>query len=275
MVEKLVRKQHWNIGGGKHITKLQEEGCVVLAVDYIECEFGGKEIDDISTNYLQRLNELGVGSYYDILSYHIYPQSYDTSFLKDNLQKFQELAGNKLIWITESGVNGKITEESEKQQAAWLIKNYVFNTARGVNKIFWFTLSDMGSAVPEEMVGKYAGLLTSISKTTKLSYYTYKKMVEMLDGSDWDNIQTIRESGDVYIYKFSNNGKDIWVAWNDNSASQTISLSELGITGSAKITNAIPDADSGSEVSSYLTAFNTYAISQEIELGDVPVFIEE
>ena len=77
------------------------------------------------------------------------------------------------------------------------------------------------------------------------------------------------------MYKFNNQDKSIWVAWNDDSASQTISLSELGITGSAKITNAIPDADSGSEVSSYSTAFNTYTTSSDIVLGESPVFVEE
>ena len=198
-----------------------------------------------------------------------------SSILKDNLQKFQQLAGNKPFWITESGVNGKITEESEKQQAGWLIKNYVFHTAGGVKKVFWFTLADMSSEVSEGMVAKYAGLLTSKLKTPKLSYYTYKKMVEMLDGSDWDNIQAIQESGDVHIYKFSNNGKDIWVAWNENSASQTVSLISLGITGGAEVTEAVPKYDSGLEVTDYNTAFYSYTTSSDITLDDVPVFVEE
>ena len=41
---------------------------------------------------------------------------------------------------------------------------------------------------------------------------TYKKMVEMLEGCDWKNIATIQEQNGIYIYKFTKQGKPIWVA---------------------------------------------------------------
>ena len=247
---------------------------------------GGQSIGDISTDYLQRLNELGVGNYYDIFSYHIYPQSYDTSVLKDNLQKFQQLAGNKQFWITESGVNGKITEKSEKQQAGWLIKNYVFHTAGGVKKVFWFTLADMSSEVPEGMVAKYAGLLTSQSKTPKLSYYTYKKMTELLEGSDWNNIQTIQESNNVYIYRFVKNNEPIYVAWWDYfddpnyTPGDTRPVTLTGLTETAVIvTDMVPDYNDGSEVTDYNSAFTVgiYPIldgSVTIDLGEDPLLAQ-
>ena len=112
----------------------------------------------------------------------------------------------------------------------------------------------------------------------KLAYYTYKKMVEVLDGSDWNNIQTIQEKDGVYIYKFTKNNKPILVAWNDNSTSKTITIS--GITSSqVKITEAVPKYESGKEVTDYNTAFNAETKSVSggkvtITLKDVPVFVE-
>ena len=104
-------------------------------------------------------------------------------------------------------------------------------------------------------------------------------MVEVLEGSDWNNIQTIQEKDDVYIYKFIKNGKPIWVAWNDNSSSKQITIS--GISSSqAKITEAIPKYESGKDVTDYNNAFNTETKSVgsgkiTITLKDKPVFVEE
>jgi hypothetical protein len=112
----------------------------------------------------------------------------------------------------------------------------------------------------------------------KLSYYTYKKMVEILEGSDWDNIETIQETGGVYIYKFIRNGKPIWVAWNDNSAEKQVTISGVN-SASVKITESVPNYSSGKEVKDYATAFKTEArqtINNKltITLNETPVFAE-
>jgi hypothetical protein len=105
-------------------------------------------------------------------------------------------------------------------------------------------------------------------------------MTETLEGSDWDNIETIQESNGVYVYKFTNKetNKPTWVAWNDNTNSQTITLN-VGNIKSVKITEAIPKYETGKEVTDYNTAFNTEIKNTNnnqisIILGDVPVFVE-
>ncbi|MEK7850017.1 MAG: glycosyl hydrolase, partial [Candidatus Omnitrophota bacterium] len=179
----------------------------------------GQDKGNASVNYLKKLEELGAKDYYDIFSYHVYPDTYDISVLRDALQNFKQFTGNKPIWITESGITskmlvGKFKDASERKQAAWVIKHYIFHRANGVEKIAWLSLTDMSPNIPEDIF-KYSGLLTFKYSVPKLSYYTYKKMVEVLEGSDWDNIQKIQESGGIYIYKFNKSGKNIWVAWND------------------------------------------------------------
>lgn len=113
----------------------------------------------------------------------------------------------------------------------------------------------------------------------KLAYYAYKKMVEVLEGSDWDNIQTVQEKDGIYIYKFVKQGKPIWVAWNDNGAEKQITISGIN-SNQIKITEAVPKYESGKDVTNYSAAFKTETKTVSggkitIILGDIPVFVEK
>ncbi|MCL4476893.1 MAG: hypothetical protein M1508_11810 [Nitrospirae bacterium] len=120
----------------------------------------------------------------------------------------------------------------------------------------------------------------------KLSYYTYKKMTEVLEGSDWNNIQTVQESGDVYIYKFTKSSKPIYVAWWDYFTDATYSpgkTKQIVITGlqgnTVLITEVVPKYESWKDVTDYSTAFKTETKSITngqitVTLGDSPVFTE-
>ncbi|MEK7069984.1 MAG: hypothetical protein AAB962_02935, partial [Patescibacteria group bacterium] len=109
-------------------------------------------------------------------------------------------------------------------------------------------------------------------------YYSYKKLIEVLKGSDWNNIQIVQEKDDVYVYKFIKNGKPVWVAWNDNIAEKQITIS--GITSSqVKITEAIPKYESGKEVKNYNNDFGVLAEKVlngkvAVKLGTKPIYIE-
>lgn len=95
----------------------------------------GQDAGKTSFHYLKKLNRLGAGNYYDILSYHVYPGklSHKTSLLKNTLENFKKLT-QKPIWITESGINGELGK-TEIEQAIWLLKHHVFHIANGVKKI--------------------------------------------------------------------------------------------------------------------------------------------
>jgi hypothetical protein len=237
----------------------------------------GQNMGDTSFNYLQKLNELGAENYYDIFSYHVYPTTYETSLLTELLQKFKRMTGDKPVWITESGVNGKLGEESEKEQATWIVKHYVSNIAGGVRKIVWLTIPDMSPSVSEGKVAKYSGLVT-FNSAKKLSYHTYKKMVEVLEGSDWKTIATVQEQDGIYIYKFTKQGSPVWVAWNDSSVTRTVTISGITINR-VKATEAVPKYESGKDVADYTTAFRTDTLivtngAAALTLGQRPVFVE-
>lgn len=182
-------------------------------------------------------------------------------------------------------LNSKLSPQTEFQQAAGLVKINIFAIVQGIDKILWngvYERYNVGNQTGEPY--NYYGLVNNPQNEDglshkKLSYYTYKKMVETLEGSDWNNIQTVQESDGIYIYKFTKNNKPIWVAWNDNSGDKQITIS--GITSSqVKITEAIPKYDSGKDATDYNTAFNTETKTVSggkisLTLRETPVFMEE
>jgi hypothetical protein len=112
----------------------------------------------------------------------------------------------------------------------------------------------------------------------KLAYYTYRIIVEVLEGSDWKNIATVQEQDGIYIYKFTKQGTPIWVAWNDSSVARTIIISGI-TTNRVKATEAVPKYESGKDVIDYATAFQTDTLvvtngAVALTLGVRPVFVE-
>jgi hypothetical protein len=112
----------------------------------------------------------------------------------------------------------------------------------------------------------------------KLAYYTYRIIVEVLEGSDWKNIVTIQEQERIYIYKFTNQGKPIWIAWNDSSITRTVTISGVS-SNRVRTTEAVPKYESGKDVADYTTAFRTDTLAVTngavaLTLGQRPVFIE-
>jgi len=244
---------------------------------------------------LEKLND----RYIDIFDYHFYGDAKDSwKIMKYAYRMIREgLDGigceNTKIWITETGtysgrphdVQGYAPLQSEKEQAIDLFRRLIYPITFGVKKVFWaWGVVDCGvSKGPDG----YMGLIYSGERAgepgygvKKLSYYTYKILCEKLKGSDWDNIQTIRESDGVYIYKFTKQGKPLWIAWNDSLKTKTAIL-DVGNINAVKITEAIPDEETGADLDEkdYPDFFRTETkpVNNDllkIILGENPVFIE-
>jgi hypothetical protein len=193
---------------------------------------------------------------------------------------------NTVIWMTETATMEKIN--GEKAQAASLVKRYVYPLSFGVKKIFWWNMVEGEFPLEVDKAANHFGLIyDGIGNddpgygVKKLSYYTYKKMVELLEGSDWNTIETIREKGGISIYKFIKQGKSIWVVWNDHKEPRRIVITlDKGIEH-AKITDSVPKETLGKHIANYATAFHTKTtlVNKEglltLTLGESPVFVEE
>ena len=214
------------------------------------------------------------------------------------------------IWSTEHGTwqgqpfqgdpeqANPLFFQSEQGQASSLLKRHVYNFANGLDKLFWNNLMEWYEF--EGDPGHFSNSMGLVSdgqgldedpamfNTKRLAYYTYKLMVEKLEGSDWNNIQTIQESDDIYIYKFAKNGKSIWVAWDDKEircikspCGRQIAISGIN-SNQVKMTAAVPKYKSGKDVPDYNTAFETEIKAVQngkvniiLILGENPVFVEE
>ena len=268
--------------------------------------------DTASEYYPAVLKELG-GKYVDIIDRHIFGNDLNYSpketfdYIKTSLQAAGFDLSKLRFWITETGTysgdplpSPKGVDEpyqSEKQQANSLVKRYVSDLSYGIEKIFW-AWNIMESFRRDCTFFDYTGLIYDgcdcsngkyvcqknigydLGKDVKkLAYYSYKLMTEKLEGSDWDNISKVQEANEIYIYKFNKAGKNIWVAWNDNSGTQQVTISGVSST-KVKVTEAVPKYASGKEVIDYSSAFNTEIKTVSsggqvtITLGQNPVYIE-
>lgn len=194
--------------------------------------------------------------------------------------------GSSEIWITEMSASDAVPNGmTEKTQAIDLIKRYVYSMARGAGKIFWGTLTENSNFAGMSGNTNYfntQGLINNAQNdgesSKKLAYYAYKKMAEVL-GDGWKTIETIQESGGIYVYKIESGNGTVYVAWNDNSASKTVAIKDIGFK-SADIIDALPKYDKGGDVVDYASAFDEQTRQAgggtlELQLGDEPVFIVE
>jgi len=254
------------------------------------CTVKTQEQADIFESLISKMKNKNLFEYADT---HYWEDDYNipVSYMKDILNS-NGYPDVKIVSLEYGTYTGR--SSSEKDQAFYLIKGYVSNLANGLSLINWNNLVEWDNyGGNPKSIYNYMGLIADglnedivPAGTPRLSYHTYKLMVEKLEGSDWDNIQTIQESNNVYVYKFikKDSGEPVWVVWwdyfDDTGSSKTISL-DVGSISSVKITEAVPNAESGADLdeNNYPDFFNTETKTAsggkvEITLGESPVFVE-
>lgn len=165
-------------------------------------------------------------------NYRGYKEIYE--HLKNELQKIG-FSKDVQIWITEistySGDPVKLSfqpndpqYQSEQMQAWDVIKRYAFGLSIGVKKIFWAWGMTEGFKNNDSYFdhtgfiydGKFS--YDEGKDVKKLAYYSYKLMTAILDGSDWNAIDTVIDGKDnLYVYKFKkkSNNQKAYVVWWD------------------------------------------------------------
>lgn len=195
--------------------------------------------------------------------------------LLDDLKKTASLYGFSLPPADALEIAGVI--ENEKSQAADLFKRYIYAVSLGIKKILWSGIK----SVPDEQRGDVFTKNTIIygDDTKKLAYYTYKKMVEKLNGSDWKSVETIKAEDDIYIFKFIKQNNPIWVLWNDSQDEKKVKLKVADNKVRIIITEALPKYEAGKFVTNYIDSFNRKTMPAEngeieVVLHNTPIFVE-
>ncbi|KKR47390.1 MAG: hypothetical protein UT83_C0010G0020 [Parcubacteria group bacterium GW2011_GWA2_40_143] len=226
---------------------------------------GATEMPGGAADFLKDALSAGAGSYFDVFEFK--QHSANASDYKEIVTKLNIYSkifsdngvniNNKLIFIETATHDGSpnpkynyspgLKSQTQAQQATGLLKYYIYSISQGIDKIFWnlvYERHNFGStgatrpdapSIPEgSSVFDYYGLINNPDNdgdsSKKLAYYTYKKMVEVLDGSDWNNIQTIQEKDGIYIYKFTKNNKVTDYSTAFNTETKTVSGGKVTIT---------------------------------------------
>ena len=200
-------------------------------------------ISQFDSSYLPILNDLpGLGKSFDIFDFHWYGNA--TGDYKGAEEAYAHIKQKidalglspEEYWITEMGAysgdpaGADVKYQTEAQQAGDYLKRFVFSLSLGVKKIFpafglaeGFKRND-GYFDHTGLIYDGIGSNDLGAGVKKLGYYTYKLMAEKLEGSDWGNVEVVRNgTGNIYVYKFYRKdlGKSIYVAWQDDSEEAT------------------------------------------------------
>lgn len=252
--------------------------------------------------FLEEALSNGIGEYFDVLDFHHQGTHNEYPDVSEKISIFGRIFNKygvtgKEFWITEFGTHDGDPEpnmvmdppyQSEKIQACGLVKKHIYALAHGAKKMFWTTMTEwsaFGGSINDYFTN--VGLINNPSidgqAHKKLAYYAYKKMVDILDGSDWNDISIIRESDGIYVYKFVKNGKSIWVVWNENKNEHSITLTLDKDIKNIRIIESVPKYQSGKEVADYNIAFTESDVNipegnlseTDIKLKGIPVFVQK
>ena len=203
------------------------------------------------------------------------------------------------IWITEMGsysgdpAGPRFPYQSERQQGADYFKRFIYSLARGVEKVmpaFGLIEGFKGDNGYFDHTGlMYDGLDPGDRGlgVKKLSYFTYWKATQMLEGCEWPTLSTLRDgTGEDWLYLFSvqKDHQTMYIAWWDHFDDhpllnhKELLLDDLG-GDSLRVTAVIPNAVTGQDVTTLAEAFSVQSLpivdrTATVVLGEDPVIIE-
>ncbi|MFH1585511.1 MAG: hypothetical protein ABIB79_01965 [archaeon] len=226
---------------------------------------------------------------FDIIDLHMYNKKGYYNLFNNRLSHYKTVLTEEgfnlndiKFWSTEMATfSGEFWDvvgyQTEEDQASELIKRYIEPFYLGVESIHWGRILERGDEcnlfafhglihnplAPENCTGSPIGYGLNHKK---LSYYTYKLLIEKLTNSSV-NIEK-NSSDNVYVYRFDKSGKPVYVVWwdwfEDIGESKNITLDLIGFpTNQAKITEAVPNSVDGSSLDliDYPTFFNNYLLN--------------
>jgi len=263
-------------------------------------------VQGFNERYVPILEELD-GQYIDVFDFHWYGNAtgeyrmFDSEaredvlgYVRDSLVDYG-FPPDLPIWITEMGSYSGDTSDNmfhfqtERQQAMDYFKRFIYPLSRGIEKVF-IAFGLIEGFKDTDSYFDHTGLIYDGQGSNdlglgikKLSYYTYKKMTESLEGADWSTLITLRDGTDtdhLYLFQVEKDGKPIHIAWWDYFDEPQYASSDMkrivlnGLTGDELIvTSVIPYPESGIEVTDYANSFASSA--HRIVNGSAMIFLHK
>lgn len=220
---------------------------------------------------------------FDIFDYHFYedytlfPKIHDMihSVYLNRYGQFQA----KPVWVTETNMDkNKLNpdytiDEYNRFMARDIVKRFATCFHHGVEKVFWFKLSDEKDAVwnvpmePNDYT-QFRGL-TDNQFTPKPVYHTYVLLIEKLKGKD--RVVKKNLGPKLYVYKFGRAEDAVYVLWYDDPLGESLEASIPVDWGTVLITHVISELGESEPATEVATTLDGYL---QIVLDNAPVFVE-
>jgi len=177
------------------------------------------------TLWLNKLLDLGGGSYFDIMNIHIYPAFARYPDALDVTEKI--LARHhlvKTIWVTETSTTGTFfeTQNREKEEydkSVYLVQNFTRALSRpDVGCIFWHSLKNPGKDI--HLPKDYDFGLINSDGVLLPAYKAFQVWSRTLIGSN--PLGRLGDGTNIEIYQFEHDGKMILVAWTNGDEQRLI-----------------------------------------------------
>ena len=266
------------------IKEADPEAAVALSgFNHESIEYGIDHENSFLMEVLSMLSERGGD--FDIFDYHFYEDNTQAGEVVEKadhyLDQFPMFAG-KPIWVTETNVDIRqmdamyTTEEFDEFIARDIVKRFSRLLHAGVEKVFWFKLSDESDAVWDIPMAprdfrRFRGL-TENDLTLKSAYHSYKLLVSKIKGKKPG--KTPASQDHVSVYKFGRKDGAVYVVWLDDpeGGEEDVSIPLPWHDTQVLITEVITRP--GVTEPEMYTESTDGSGQLQITLGDAPVFVE-
>jgi len=224
--------------------------------------------------------------FFDVIDLHAYIPI--ESFLEGEIDYLNDLMSRfgdpKPIWIIEGGgphknyegypaVNSPADEiyggGTFEENAEFVVKLHAISAAMGVERQHWGLGGQKGEDAYWDGPWCGMGLLDWTDDHTKPSYYTFKLMVDMLDGfTECADLSF----DDIHAYRFTADSEPIYVFWNGEEVARIVDLSALLGPGEALVTHIVTELDAAGEP---ITHSPTWPSTSTVPLSRAPIFAME
>jgi hypothetical protein len=205
---------------------------------------------------------------FDIANFHYYGYL-DGNFeerLEERYDEFKAVLDKhnitKPIWVTETSTSSDYDSiispgGTEEQQARDVVKRLVIFSAKGAEKVFWYSYGDHTTS------DLFYGCSLVSWSGPKPSYYTFKLLVDKI--GFFENVTKL-EGDNVWLFEFKNpDGSTVFVGWAKTP--ETINMTSYIDGEKVFVTHIIEDRAS-TEAETEIMQTNA------IELTESPIFIE-
>ncbi len=205
----------------------------------------------------------------DAISYHDYEENLDADQAVIDFASYG--LHNKPVWVTETDMQNEWNKNknlTQNDNARLYVRSLVYGLYKGLDKLI--SASMKASSQDPEFV-QWGSLIDSSTGSKRKVYYAYKKLIEKTDYFSSVTTASPHNGATVYAFKFTVEGKPVYVLWATSNQTVNLGLSSNSASG-VKITKTVPDDENGTIATQYKPVSGG---SVGLDLTTTGIYVEE